>query len=93
VCGIKWLAWSDPRSRARHAKRRMKLYGISEEDVLNVLKNGRKEIAKDGKIFFFHNIKGKFKYPVKVIMTQSDKAPVIVSAYPLKKRRKNESKL
>ena len=73
---------------SRHAKSRMKLYGISEEDVLDVLKNGRKEIAKDGKIFFFHDSKGKFKYPVKVITAQGDNMLVIVSAYPLKKRRK-----
>jgi len=78
---------------SRHAKRRMKLYEISEEDVLNVLKNGRREIAKDGKIFFFHDIKGKLKFPVKVITAQGDKEFVVVSAYPLKKRRKDESKL
>jgi len=34
------------------------------------------------------DIKGKFKYPVKVITAQSDNVLVIVSAYPLKKRRK-----
>ena len=70
------------------AKRRMKLYGISEEDVLNVLRNGRKETSGDGKIFFLHDINENFKYPVKVITVQGDKALVIVSAYPLKKRRK-----
>ncbi|MBU4013992.1 MAG: DUF4258 domain-containing protein [Proteobacteria bacterium] len=73
---------------SRHAKRRMKLYGLSEEDVLNVLKNGSKEMAKDGKLFFLHDIKGKFKFPVKVITAQGDKTLIIVSAYPLKKRRK-----
>lgn len=73
---------------SRHSKRRMKLYGISEEDVLNVLRNGRKETSGDGKIFFLHDINEKFKYPVKVITVQGDKAFVIVSAYPLKKRRK-----
>lgn len=73
---------------SRHAKRRMKLYGISEEDVLNVLRNGRKETSGDGKIFFLHDINEKFKYPVKVITVQGDKALVIASAYPLKKRRK-----
>jgi hypothetical protein len=34
---------------SRHTKRRMKLYGISEEDVLNVLRNGRRETSEDGK--------------------------------------------
>jgi len=73
---------------SRHAKRRMKLYGISKEDVLNVLRNGRKETSEDGKRFFLHDINEKFKYPIKVITAQSDKMLVIVSAYPLKKRRK-----
>jgi len=73
---------------SRHAKRRMKLYGISEEDVLNVLRNGRKETSGDGKIFFLHDINENFKYSVKVITVQGDKVLVIVSAYPLKKRRK-----
>jgi hypothetical protein len=73
---------------SRHSKRRMRLYGISEEDVLNVLRNGRKETSGDGKIFFLHDINEKFKYPIKVITVQGDKAFVIVSAYPLKKRRK-----
>jgi hypothetical protein len=73
---------------SRHSKRRMKLYGISEEDVLNVLRNSRKETSGDGKIFFLHDINEKFKYPIKVITVQGDKAFVIVSAYPLKKRRK-----
>jgi len=73
---------------SRHAKRRMKLYGISEEDVLNVLRNGRKEPSEDERKVFLHDINEKFKYPVKIITTQSDKALVIVSAYPLKKRRK-----
>jgi len=49
---------------------------------------GRKETSGDGKIFFLHDINEKFKYPVKVITVQGDKALVIVSAYPLKKRRK-----
>ena len=73
---------------SRHAKRRMQLYGISKEDVLNVLRNGRKETSEDGKIFFRHDINKKFKYPVKVITAQRDRTLVIISAYPLKKRRK-----
>ena len=78
---------------SRHAKRRMKLYGISEEDVLNVLRSGKRELSEDGKILFREPVNGKFKYPLKVIAAHSDKGLVIVSAYPFKKRRRNESKL
>jgi len=78
---------------SRHAERRMKLYGISEEDVLNVLKNGKKETSEDGKLIFLHDIVEKFKYPVKVVTAHSDKGFVIISTYPFIKRRKNESKL
>jgi len=72
----------------------MKLYGISEEDVLNVLKNGKRETLEDGKQIFLHDINEKFKYPVKVIAAHgSDKGFVIISTYPFIKRSKNESKL
>ena len=78
---------------SRHAKRRMKLYGISEKDVLNVLKNGKRETLEDGKQIFLHDINEKFKYPVKVVTAHSDKGFVIISTYPFIKRRSNESKL
>jgi len=78
---------------SRHAKRRMKLYGISEENVLNVLRNGRRETSEDGKLIFLHDINENFKYPVKVVTAHSDKGSVIITAYPFIKRRKNESKL
>jgi hypothetical protein len=73
---------------SRHAKRRMKLYGISEEDVLNVLRNGRRETSEDGKQIFLHDINEKFKYPVKVIAAHGDKGFVIISTYPFIKRKK-----
>ena len=73
---------------SRHTKRRMKLYGISEEDVLNVLRNGRRETSEDGKQIFLHGINEKFKFPVKVIAAHGDKGFVIISTYPFIKRKK-----
>lgn len=78
---------------SRHAKRRMKLYGISEKNVLNILRNGRRETSEDGKQIFLHDINEKFKYPIKVVAAHSDKGFFIISTYPFIKRRKNESKL
>jgi hypothetical protein len=71
----------------------MKLYGISEEDVLDVLRSGKAERTKDGKNVFLSKIQGKFSYPIKVISAYRDTTLVIVSAYPFKRRTKNESKL
>jgi hypothetical protein len=62
--------------------------GISEEDVLNVLRNGRRETSEDGKQIFLHDINEKFKYPVKVIAAHGDKGFVIISTYPFIKRKK-----
>ena len=42
---------------SRHAKRRMGLYGISEEDVLTAINEGKKEILANGKIVFVHDFK------------------------------------
>jgi hypothetical protein len=71
----------------------MKLYGISEEDVLNVLRSGKAERTRDDKIVFLGHIKEKFSYPIKVISAYRDTTLVIISAYPFKRRRKDESKL
>ena len=66
----------------------MKLYGISKEDVLNVLRNGERETSEDGKLTCLHDINQKFKYPVKVVTAHSDEGFVIISAYPFIKRKK-----
>lgn len=72
---------------SRHAKRRAKLYKISEEIIRDILSNlnlsdGEREIIKD--------IKG-FKYPIKVVVKVESKAITVLTNYPLKKGKKNES--
>lgn len=66
---------------SRHAKRRGKLYGISEEavvEILNVLEltQGYHEIIK--------NING-FVYPIKVIVDVQNDMVTVITNYPLKK--------
>ena len=78
---------------SRHARRRMKLYGISEEDVLHVLSRGKSQARSDGKIIFLYEMKEKFSFPIKVISAYRDTALVIISAYPFKRRKRDESKL
>jgi len=69
---------------SRHAKRRAKLYGISESTVIDILRNmnlhqGEHEIIKP--------ISG-FKYPLKIVVSVEEDLITVVTNYPLKKGRK-----
>lgn len=69
---------------SRHAKRRAKLYGISETIITDILMNinlhqGEHEIIKD--------VPG-FKYPLKIVISIEEDLITIVTNYPLKKGRK-----
>jgi hypothetical protein len=75
---------------SRHAKRRMKLYGISEKDVLAVIEKGKKEESANGKIVFVHLIARKFKYPIKVVASHRGKTVIIVTTYPVKRGKKQQ---
>jgi hypothetical protein len=68
---------------SRHAKRRAKLYGISESMVIDILRNmnlhqGEHEIIKD--------VSG-FKYPLKIVVSVEEDLTTIATNYPLKKGR------
>ncbi len=69
---------------SRHAKRRAKLYNISESEIEEMLidlklKNGVHELTKD--------FKG-FEYPIKMVVSVEDDSMTVVTNYPLKKGRK-----
>jgi len=70
---------------SRHAKRRAKLYNISEDIVINILENlelskGEHEIIKD--------VEG-FKYPLKIVVKVENDSTIVVTNYPLKKGRRS----
>ncbi|MBN1639503.1 MAG: DUF4258 domain-containing protein [Ignavibacteriales bacterium] len=70
---------------SRHAKRRAKLYNISEDIVINILENlelseGEHEIIRD--------VSG-FKYPLKIVVTVENDIATVVTNYPLKKGRRS----
>jgi len=46
---------------SRHAKRRMRLYQIDQQDVARVTEEGNKHVKPDGKLSFIAEITGKFK--------------------------------
>jgi len=70
---------------SRHAKRRAKLYSISEPVILEILKN--KDLSGQGAHEIVENVEG-FKYPLKVVVAVENDIITIVTGYPLKKGRK-----
>jgi hypothetical protein len=66
----------------------MNLYGISEEDVRNVLKNGETQKTRDGKLASIGDPQKESKYPIKIISLFKNETHVSISAYPFKRRRK-----
>jgi len=74
---------------SRHAKRRAKLYGIAESTITAILASmdlhqGEHEIIK--------NVEG-MAYPLKIVVSVETDTATIITNYPLKKGRKNESAL
>jgi hypothetical protein len=69
----------------RHAKRRAKLYNISESIILRVL--GNKDLSHQEMTEIVENVEG-FKYPLKIVVAVEDDVITIVTNYPLKKGRK-----
>ena len=73
---------------SRHAKRRMALYAISEEDVALVVRKGkREELAQTGRMSFTSHLAAGSKYPIKVAGLERGRDLLIITAYPLKKGR------
>jgi len=70
---------------SRHAKRRAKLYNISESVILRVLEN--KDLSHQGINEIVENVEG-FKYPLKIVVAVEADVITIVTNYPLKKGRK-----
>ena len=74
---------------SRHAKRRMALYKIDEEDVALAIEEGDKQEMSDGKLCFIARILDKFPYPLKVVAVEKSDFLLIVTTYPLKNRAKS----
>ncbi|MCJ7673578.1 MAG: DUF4258 domain-containing protein [Sedimentisphaerales bacterium] len=70
---------------SRHAKRRAKLYNISESIISEVLEN--KDLSGQGIHEVLENVEG-FKYPLKIVIAVENDIITIVTSYPLKKGRK-----
>jgi hypothetical protein len=71
---------------SRHAKRRAKLYGISESTVIDVLRKGNRN-WRQGEHEIIKDVHG-FKYTLKIIVSVSEHLITVITNYPLKKGRK-----
>ena len=69
---------------SRHAKRRAKLYKISESTILDLLTSIK---LHKGEYEILRNIAG-FKYPLKIVISVEGDIVTVITSYPLKKRRK-----
>ncbi len=68
----------------RHAKRRMKLYNLSEYDVETVISTGEKEIISDKEHVFVARLSGRL-LPLKVVCKSIENSYSIITCYPLKR--------
>ena len=75
---------------SRHANRRMKLYSISQDDILSVIeeKNPELEFSQGKHEIIGKNVCSQDGYPIKVVFSCERDKIVIITAYPLKKGRK-----
>jgi HSP20 family molecular chaperone IbpA len=69
---------------SRHAKRRAKLYEISEKTITDIL---TKMNLHQGEHEIITDVPG-FKYPLKIVVSIEGNLMTVITNYPLKKRRK-----
>ena len=68
---------------SRHARRRAKLYNISESNIYEILRNLD---LQDGEHDLTIDVPG-FKYPVKIVVSVERNIITVITNYPLKKGR------
>ncbi len=70
---------------SRHAKRRMRLYSFSENDIKTVLESSSLEMSIR-KQEIIAKLK-KFPYPIKVVFEVKEKSIFIITCYLLKRAK------
>ena len=72
---------------SRHARNNMRLYKITEKDILKVLEEPDSTSRERGRLSAFKQFSNKFsEYALKVVYERSKKDTTIITAYPLKKK-------
>lgn len=74
---------------SRHAKRRMHLYKIEEEDVRHTIKAAviRKGLTSGKHEEVNRDLSKKYGYPLKVVFTIKNHLIEVITAYPLRKEK------
>ena len=74
---------------SRHAKRRMQLFKLEENDVMETINSYRMDrIVQSGKHEVINRtLSEKYGYPLKVVFYQESDKIFVITAYPLRKER------
>lgn len=74
---------------SRHAKRRMQLYKIDENEVRQTIQSAimNNRLTSGKHEWVNHDLKDKYGYPLKVIFLMENDKAIVLTAYPLKKER------
>ncbi len=72
---------------SRHARNNMRLYNISEKDIVDAI-NSPDTLDKEGnKVMAMKKFLDKYSgYPLKVVYEKIENAIFVITAYPLKKK-------
>ncbi|HSB07111.1 MAG TPA: DUF4258 domain-containing protein [Thermodesulfobacteriota bacterium] len=72
---------------SRHAKNNMRLYKVSERDILEAIEAADVEDKEGDKLVVLKKFRRKYSgYPLKVIYERTENQLFIITAYPLKKK-------
>ncbi len=72
---------------SRHARNNMRLYKISEEDILKVVQSPDVSAREGDRMVATKRFGEKFAgYPLKVVYEKIGKKLLIITAYPLKRK-------
>ena len=72
---------------SRHARNNMRLYNISERDILNAIDSPDVSGSEGGRVVAVKKFQNKFSgFPLKVVYERIGNELFIITAYPIKKK-------
>lgn len=73
---------------SRHVRNNMRLYGISESDIIRTIETPDRVETEGSKSIAFKALPRKFSgYPLKVVYEGSGRETTVITAYPLKRKQ------
>jgi hypothetical protein len=72
---------------SRHARNNMRLYRISEKDIMSAVESPDVSTKEENRMVAMKKFRDKFSgYPLKVVYEKIENEIFILTAYPLKKK-------